>query len=161
MAGVAHNDELIQAAYRSLDAAISSLDYQAYLDQLGAEHEIIHPDERRVTRKDLEHAAFPFDGVRRCQMTHTVLRFQFVRPPGCTVVAESTAQVVLGNRSFQEDRLIQDLWTPEGQEWKLRRRIVLRERRKAPGFFSLVEHPLYCQFGHVRTEKTTWKESSR
>jgi hypothetical protein len=74
------------------------------------------------------------------------------------VLAESTSEMTLGARSCREDLLLQDLWKLEDGDWRLARRIVLRQKRKAPGYFSLTEHPLYCQFGDCRTEKTTWKE---
>jgi hypothetical protein len=151
------SDESIHAAYKKIDTAYSSLDYKAWLSMLGSSHETIHPDERRLTRKHLEHAAFPFDGIRYRKSVHTPLRIRF-GPGGCTVLAQSTSEIILGTKSCQEDLLLQDLWKLEMDDWLLSRRIILRQRRKAAGYFSLVEHPLYCQFGHCRTEKATWKE---
>lgn len=156
----AQTEERILAAYREFESALERLDYQAYLALLSSDHETIHADERRVTRLELEKAAFPFDGLRECRSEHTLLR---IRPAnsGLAVLAERESGMTLGNRSFDEELLLQDFWKTEGGEWKLRRRIILRQARKAVGHFSLVEHPLYCQFGDCRTEKSTWKEPSR
>jgi hypothetical protein len=153
-------DESIHAAYRKIDTAYSSLDYKALLSLLSRDHETIHPDERRLTRQHLEQAAFPFDGIRYRQTVHTPLRIRF-GPRGCNVLAESTSEMIVKAKSCQEDLLLQDLWKLEEDDWLLSRRIIMRQRRKAPGYFSLVEHPLYCQFGHCQTDKTTWKEPRR
>jgi hypothetical protein len=157
---LAHNDEKIHAVYGELDSAFSRLDYKAYLSLLSSDHETIHPDERRVTRQQLKNAAFPFDGLRECHTEHEILRIQ-AGLSGCSVLAQSSSTMSLGGNNFQEELLVQDLWKLESGAWKLRRRIVMRQTRKAPGHFSLVEHPLYCQFGHCRSEKRTWKESRR
>ena len=157
MDGLAQIEERIQAAYRTFESSLAGLDYQAYLALFSSEHETIHPDARRVTRPERENAAFPFDGLRECQTVHTPLRVR-VNNLGCTVLVERSSLMTLGNRSFEEDLLLQDFWKLEAEEWKLRRRIILRQARKAIGHFSLVEHPLYCQFGDCRTEKSTWKE---
>lgn len=152
--------DTIHSVYQKLDSALSSLNYKELSSLLTRDHETIHPDERRVTRQDWDNAALPFEGLRECPRVHTVLRVN-PAPQGCTVVAESTAVITEGARSFQEDLLMQDLWKVEDDQWRLRRRIIMRQRRKAPGYFSLMEHPLYCQFGQCRTEKTTWQEGSR
>lgn len=155
--GLAHT-ESIHAAYRELDAAFRGCDYPAYLLLLAANHETIHPDERRVDRLLLERAVFPFDGLRYRESEHTPVRIVF-GPTGCTVLAERHAQIVLAGSSLEEELLLQDLWQPTEGRWRLRRRIVLRQRHRAAGHFTLQEHPLFCQFGFCRTDKTTWKET--
>lgn len=157
---LAHIEEGIYAAYAHLESALSSLDYRAYLAILSQDHETIHPDERRVSRAQLERASFPFDGLRQCRARHHEIRVRHGHS-GCAVLLERSSSMTLGHRSFEETLVLHDFWKLEAELWKLRRRIILRQARKAPGHFSLVEHPLYCQFGDCKTEKATWKEKSR
>lgn len=157
---LAYVAERIHAAYRHLESSLSSLDCQAYLAILSQDHETIQPDERRVSRAELERASFPFDGLRNIRTCHHDLRLRQA-PSSCTVLLERYSTMTLGNRSFEETLTLHDFWKLESESWKLRRRIILRRARKAPGHFSLVEHPLYCQFGDCRTDKSTWQEGER
>lgn len=158
MESLAHSQESIEAAYLALNTAYLDSDYSTFLSLLSSDHETVLADERRLTRHQLETAPFPFDGLRYHSSAHNLLRLRFTTT-GCSVLTERSAEVTLGSGRLQEELLLQDLWRLEQGHWKLRRRIVLRQRHGSPGHFSLLEHPLFCQFGHCRTDKTTWKET--
>lgn len=160
MDGPAREEQTIKRCYRDLDDAYARSDFEAFLSTLSEDHETVFCNERRMTRLEMGNKIFSFGGLTRSRSHHSVLKVSF-RSSGCTVSSEYRSEMTLGTMEFSVEVLNLDLWKPEDDEWKLRRRIKLREVRKSPGRVEVEEHPLYCQFGTCQTERETWKEEGK
>ncbi len=157
MDGPARAEQTIRRCYRDFDEACARSDFEAALANLSEDHETVFCNEKRLTRPEIGESTFSLGGLSRSRSHHTVVKVSF-RSSGCTVTSEYRSEMTLGTMEFSVDALNLDLWKPHQDDWKLRRRIKLREIRTSPGQVEIEEHPLYCQFGACETEQETWKE---